>query len=257
MKRRKFIATSALASAIPFSKVKGEELAYDDQNEKDRELYELRKYEIKFGGRKQLLIQYLKEVLKPTLNEIGANNFLMFEDFGMSNPSKIWVLISFPDSASYLKSQMIFEDPDYLTKAKVYDAIPKDQTIFNRYETSLLHAFSGLPQMDGNVSESSIFELRTYEGYSEDAVKRKIEMFNKEELTLFYKVGLHPVFFAKMMAGPHLPCLVYLLHFKDMEERDANWAKFVNHDDWKEMRSKPEYADSVSNIRREFLTPIG
>ena len=31
--------------------------------------------------------------------------------------------------------------------------------------------------------------------------------------------------------------LVYMLHFKDMEERDANWQVFLDHPEWKEMQS--------------------
>jgi hypothetical protein len=46
-----------------------------------------------------------------------------------------------------------------------------------------------------------------------------------------------------------------MLYFRDMEERDENWKKFVPHPDWKELSSKEEYANTVSNIRRIFLTP--
>lgn len=80
-------------------------------------------------------------------------------------------------------------------------------------------------------------------------------MFNVEELALFYKTGLNPVFFGEMIIGPNRPTLVYMLQFKDMEERDKNWQTFINHPEWKAMSAKPEYANSVSNIKRSFLTP--
>ncbi|MCB0632866.1 MAG: NIPSNAP family protein, partial [Lewinella sp.] len=68
--------------------------------------------------------------------------------------------------------------------------------------------------------------------------------------------GLHPVFFGQMISGPNMPALTYMIYFKDMEERDANWAKFIDHPDWKTMSSKEEYANSVSEIIRIFLTPL-
>jgi hypothetical protein len=102
----------------------------------------------------------------------------------------------------------------------------------------------------------SLFELRIYESASEDAGRRKIDMFNKEEIALFLKVGLLPVFFGRIMAGEYMPALVYMVGFKDMTDREAVWSRFGAHEDWNTMRVKPEYADTVSNIRRVFLTPV-
>ncbi|HKI87831.1 MAG TPA: NIPSNAP family protein, partial [Draconibacterium sp.] len=93
------------------------------------------------------------------------------------------------------------------------------------------------------------------ESYNEDAGRRKIKMFNSEELPLFKKVGLHPVFFGQILAGQFMPALTYMLWFKDMEERDANWAKFSSSDEWNTMKNKPEYANTVSLVKRKFLTP--
>jgi hypothetical protein len=47
-----------------------------------------------------------------------------------------------------------------------------------------------------------------------------------------------------------------MLHFKNMEERDANWKAFIDHPDWKKMSSMEEYANTVSNIIRRFLVPL-
>ena len=80
-------------------------------------------------------------------------------------------------------------------------------------------------------------------------------MFNDEEIPLFLKVKLNPVFFGDMIIGPYRPCLTYMLNFKDMAERDANWQTFVQHPEWKVMSAKKEYANTVSNIRKIFLTP--
>ncbi len=254
MKRRKFIATSAIASTIPLTQIHAKgNLNYMEEIHK--ELYELRTYEVRFGGNQNTLKNYLKDILQPSLKAIGVNHFLILEGLGMSEPKKIWVLISYPDTTIYLQAQNLSSNKSYQQSAAAYNAILQEERLYNRYTSSLLLAFDGIPQMDGNVNDSSLFELRIYEGYSEDAVRRKIKMFNTEELPLFDEVELHPVFFGEMISGPYRPCLVYMLHFKDMAERDANWAKFGSHPDWHEMRAKEEYANTVSNIRREFLVP--
>ena len=81
-------------------------------------------------------------------------------------------------------------------------------------------------------------------------------MFNESEVEIFQETGLDAVFYGDLIAGPYRPALMYLLQFKDMEERDANWGKFGSHPEWNRIKDLPEYANSVSNIRRTFLMPV-
>jgi hypothetical protein len=81
-------------------------------------------------------------------------------------------------------------------------------------------------------------------------------MFNDEEFPIFYRTKLTPVFFGEAIAGANLPCLTYMITFKNMEERDRNWAAFGADADWKRVSSDPKYANTVSNIRRVFLEPF-
>ena len=81
------------------------------------------------------------------------------------------------------------------------------------------------------------------------------DRFNDEEIPLFFKVGLNPVFFGEMISGPYRPCLVYMLNFKDMDAHGAAWKEFIASPEWKTMKDKPIYANTVSNIRNYFLKP--
>ena len=259
MKRRKFIQStviaSAVATALPFSKTISQEMPFKGL-ESEKELYELRTYELRFGGNQKLLIDYLYKVFQPALKRIGVNHFMIFEELGNSNPTKLRVLISFPNISVYLRAQDLFSDSNYAIEAEEYHNLSPEQAIYNRFSSSLLLAFDGMPKIIDSVEGASLYELRTYEGFSEDAVKRKIKMFNKEEIQLFLKTNLHPVFFGEMLAGPYRPCLTYMLNFKDMEEHDSSWKNFINHPEWKVMSTKEEYANTVSNIRKVFLKPI-
>ena len=259
MKRRKFIQStvlaSAVASALPLSNAIGQEISNIDLGS-EKELYELRTYELKFGGNQKLLIDYLQKVHQPALERLGVNHFMLFKELGDSSPAKLRVLISYPDSTIYLRAQNLHSDLKYAKEAKKYDVLTPDHVIYNRFNSSLFLAFDGMPKMFDPVKGASLFELRTYEGFSEDAVRRKIKMFNTEEIQLFLKTNLHPVFFGEMIAGPYRPCLTYMLNFKDMAEHDSSWNDFVKHPEWEAMRGKEEYANTVSNIRKIFLEPL-
>lgn len=255
MKRRKFIQSGLVASAVPISCTTVSTAAIKNM-EPGQELYEWRDYDIKWGGNSKLLVSYLKDVLKPALMAEGVNHFMVFEDINPSAEKKIRTLISYPNSDIYIRSQMMQHQAPFVSAAQEYGAVPVDKPIYNRFESSLLLAFTVQPQMLLPKPESSVFELRIYEGYSDDAVRRKIKMFNDGEIPIFIDAGLYPVFFGEMIAGPLRPCLVYMVNCKDMEAHTAGWQAFLKHPDWIAMRGKEEYANSVSNIRNAFLKVV-
>lgn len=249
MKRRQFVASSLLAvpalaetktaSAVP-----------------QKAFYELRTYQFRFGASQTSLDTYLKDALIPALNRQGVKNVGVFREWGKSDPPKLRVLIPYPSAEAFTTmAGKLADDSAYAQASQAYNELTPDKIPFSRYTSSLLSAFDGLPQLAVPAKESRIFELRTYEGYSEDAVRRKVKMFNVDELPIFYKVKLNPVFFGEVVAGENMPCLTYMLVFKDMAERDANWKAFSANPDWKRISPLPEYANSVSNIVRVFLEP--
>jgi hypothetical protein len=253
MKRRNFLYNSLAVGALPLVGMAKTAVADTAQQ---KELYEIRTYDIKFRANRQVLEDYLLKILAPTLYEGGITHCMVLGEFGQTDPPKLWVFIAYPSATSYLQSQNLHSDPAYVARAEAYNKLAPEEALFTRYESSLLLAFDGFPAMQKPDETTSLFELRTYEGYSEDAVRRKIAMFNKGEIEIFLQTGLDPVFFGEMLAGPYRPCLTYMLGFKDMDERDANWQEFIGHPSWKEMSAREEYANTVSNIRRVFLKPI-
>jgi hypothetical protein len=46
-----------------------------------------------------------------------------------------------------------------------------------------------------------------------------------------------------------------MLTYKNMEERDNNWAKFSADEVWKRISKAPEYSNTVSKIYRTFVEP--
>ena len=253
MDRRKFVgATMLTAAAISTQSA----FAGKDQAMK-KELYEIREYTVKFGSSQAALHEYLEKALIPALNRQGVKRVGAFGELSKSEPAKIYLLIPYPSFEDYFSiRESIKKDKTFIADSEAYDKITPDKAVYTRMDTSLLIAFDGMPVLKKPADGSRIFEMRTYEGYNEDAVRRKIKMFNEEEFGIFDRTGLHSVFFGEKIAGKNCPCLTYMLWFRDMEERDKNWAAFIQDAAWKKVSSDPQYANTVSNIIRIFLEPL-
>jgi|TARA_A200000159_G_scaffold164234_2_gene193102 hypothetical protein len=222
-----------------------------------KEYYELRTYTVPFNGSEQALHDYFEDALLPALNRSGVENIGVFEALGDPTPKQLFLLIPYQNISIYAEViAALSKDDEYLVKRKAYDAVPHNKRVYTRFSSSFYIAFDGLPQMVKPAAGSQLFELRTYEGYSEDAVRRKVKMFNKEEFSIFEATGLHSVFFGEQVSGPLMPALTYMLSFSSMEERNTNWDKFRVHPEWKRVSGLAEYAHSVSDIKRIFLKPL-
>jgi hypothetical protein len=115
----------------------------------------------------------------------------------------------------------------------------------------LLKAFAGMPHwrapvLSGSAAEK-VYELRSYEGATEQLYRRKVHMFDKGgEIELFDKLGFNAVFYAQVLAGARMPNLMYMTSFNNMNDRNAHWDVFRNHPEWKAMSSLPQYKNTVS-----------
>ena len=222
-----------------------------------REMYELRVYELKFGKPENVLHDYIKNALMPALNRQGINNIGVFEEMGEALPKKIYLFIPYENMGAYqstyeaLKNDTVFENA-----SKTYNETDEQNFPFVRYSTAFFIAFKGFPKVVKPMDGTTVFELRTYESYNEDAFHRKVKMFNESELQIFKDVGLKPVFFGERIAGDYMPNLTYMLAFKDMKEHDDTWKKFGEHPEWQRIVNLPEYANAMNNIRRVFLKPL-
>ncbi|WKN41629.1 NIPSNAP family protein [Tunicatimonas pelagia] len=249
MNRRNFLQQSTMAAAS--LNVMAQPVAADQQ------YYEWRTYELKSGTKMKVFDEYLQLAFIPAMNALGIENIGVFMEMGMPEPPRLHLLLTFSSLEEFAqRTPKMLGQATYQQNSQSFaeSASPANPN-FTRYENSLMRAFEAIPQMEVPEADERIFELRTYEGYNDDAVRRKIAMFNDDELPLFYETGLHPVFFGETLIGEKLPQLTYMLTFKDMEERDANWKKFINHPEWKRMSSLPKYANSVSRVNRIFLKP--
>lgn len=237
----------------------GEATSTNNAKKSKPEFYELRTYTLKNETQQQVVEAYFQNAAIPALNRLGSKNIGVFTELKPEGQTKLYVLIPFASPDDFLKAEeKLAKDSAYQQAGAAYLNAPATAPAYDRIESSLLKAFAGMPRLDVPQKEPRIFELRRYESASEQAGKKKIEMFNDVgEIEIFKRVGLTPVFFGETIIGALRPNLTYMLTFDDMDEHDRNWKSFVSDPEWKRISAIPEYADAkiVSRITNFFLTP--
>lgn len=221
------------------------------------EVYELRTYHLKFGTSEKTLHEYFEQALIPALNRNGVEVVGVFEEADPTLPKKLYVLIPYKNMQEFGQiSGLLQEDESLRQAAASFWAISPDKFPYQRYETSLMLAESGFPNLQKPAEGSNFFELRTYQGYNEDALRRKLKMFNEEEFNIFKNINFPIVFFGKNIAGDQMPSLTYLLVTKDRKENGEAWQRFGSDSDWKRISGMKEYENTVSNIIQTYLRPL-
>jgi len=252
MERRSFLRKSALATGAV---VGASTLTASPSPASEKDIYELKVVHLKGAAGRNTLKKYYTEAVIPFLNKRGAK-VMAFNEYSLEDPPVMYLIHAHKSLADYYEATLAMRsDAEFLAASKEYTQIPASSPVYDRVETFLLEAFDGFPRLNVPDKNSFLLEMRTYESYSEDAGIRKVKMFNNGEIQLFEKLGFHPVLFSQHLAGQYMPALTYMLSFKDMEEREALWAKFGPSPEWREMSSKEEYADTVSKIHKKFLIP--
>ena len=257
MKRRSFVKaslfTTALGAAIPSS-------AMATKSKNERDFYELRVYTLKNEVQQILVADFYKNAAIPAMNRISTKPIGIFKELQTNGQTKIYVLIphnSIEDFA--LMDEKLFEDKAYQQQGSDYLNVSATVPAYERIESSFLKAFTHFPKIEVPENKTRIFELRRYEHATENAGKKKLEMFNDGgEIDIFKRLGFKPVFFGETLIGPMRPNLTYMITFDDMESHDNHWKSFVADAEWKKISVIPDYADAklVSRITSTLLIPL-
>lgn len=221
------------------------------------EVYEFRTYELEFFRPADVLHNYFEQALIPALNRLGIDNVGAFEETGEGLPKKIYLFIAYENIQTFQASkEALARDAKYLNDAKSYLQAAEESIPYKRISTNLILSTPGVPKLVKPADEANLFELRIYESHNEDGLRRKVKMFNDSEFGIFEDVGLPVVFFGANIAGEQMPCLTYLLAFKDKAAHAEAWAKFGPHPEWQRIIKLEEYANAMNDITRIFLKPL-
>jgi hypothetical protein len=259
--RRAFLKTSLAATAVTALAGTKAPAADAAPVPAGRDYFELRAYRLREGASHGLLDAYLEKALIPALNARGIGAVGVFTEPDAKDGPAVWVLIPHPSLESVGSvTASLNADPAVKAAGADYLASPtKDQPAFDRIDSWLLLAFSGLPRLAvpalARSGKPRIFEMRTYQSFSEQKALKKVDMFNAGEIGLMQDLNLSPVFYGQVLVGRDLPELTYLLCSPDLETHKRNWTAFGVHPIWVKLKNDPQYADTVSKITSRFLVP--
>jgi len=261
MKRREFLQTSITATVLGGSLSAGVITASAAQGQAGgREYYEWRVYRPKGEANPGLLHGYLEKAAIPALNRLGIKSIGVFTENDAKGGMAIYVLIPYPSLETFAAvTAGLSGDSEYQKAGAEYLQLPKTSPAFERIDSWFLLAFAGLPTMElpsyCREKKSRLFEVRTYESYSEAKALKKVAMFNAGEIDTMREVGLGPIFFGQALVGKDLPHLTYMLSAESSDEHKNHWGAFGKHPVWQKLQKDPQYADTVSKITNRFLSP--
>jgi hypothetical protein len=230
------------------------------ESARNREYYELRAYRFKKDASHALLDSYLQKAALPALNRAGVKDVGIFSEIEPKETETVFVLIPYASLDQYERVNASLAGDSTLQQAGAeYLQTSKANPGFERIDSWLLRAFAGIPKLElppfSVEKKPRIFEIRTYESYSEAKAAKKRDMFNDGELDVMRETGLAPVFFGEGLIGADLPHLTYMLSAENQEAHKQHWSVFGKHPKWNQMKDDPQYADTVSKIRNWFVAP--
>jgi len=252
MNRRTFFSASAAAA-----------LARPAASAARKGVFELRYFRLRNTRANQVkrTSDFLANAILPAAGRAGIGPVGFFSGAIAVDSPFILMLAGFPSLAGMEQArEKLAADKDYQKARDEFNSAT--DLNYMRMESSLLAGFESMPAIEvppgGADRQPRVFELRVYESSNTSTLARKIKMFDEGEIALFRKCGILPVFFGETIAGPNMPNLTYMVAFDNMAARDKAWQTFVNHPEWKQMSTRPEYADAdiVSNISNSVLRPL-
>jgi hypothetical protein len=261
MQRREFLAAST-AAAVGLIGSKPN-LAADEQQ--GRQFFELRIYHFASPAKQKGYEQFLSQSAIPAFNRAGIGPVGVFKLIAVDNPgmkltadsTDLYVLLphNSMESVIDLESRLAADDALQKSGQTVLNA-PKSDPAYTRYESTLLHAMEGFPQVQvPSKVASRVYELRTYESHNNERAKNKLDMFNAGEFQIFARAGMPGVFFGGAIVGSHLPQLTYMVVHPELQDAQKNWKTFGQDPEWKKLISNPGYKDNVSKVTALFIRP--
>jgi hypothetical protein len=225
-----------------------------------KDFYEIKIYQLRSDSQIARIDSFLKDAYLPALHKAGIEKVGVFKPIA-NDTAKIKLMYVFIPLKSleqfYELPATLDKDATLATAGKNYYEAAFNNVPYQRMETILLEAFPMHPNFEVPALTSStkdkVYELRSYEGPTEKMYASKVKMFNTGgEVALFKRLDFHAVFYASVIAGSHMPNLMYMTSFENMDARNAHWKTFGNDPEWKKLSAMPEYQNNVSHIDITF-----
>lgn len=222
--------------------------------------YEIKIYHFKDQVQEQAVDAYLKDAYVPRLHQQGIKNVGVFKPLATDTAKRIYVFIPFKSWKDLQDfDSRIIADTELGATGKAYLDADYKAAPYARLETIILTAFSTRPSPTvpklPAAKADRVYELRSYESPTEKLHYNKVKMFNSGETDLFDRINSNPVFYGSVVAGSHMPNLMYMTAYNSMADRDKHWDVFGAAPEWKALTAQDQYKNNVSRNDIVFLHP--
>jgi hypothetical protein len=221
--------------------------------------YQLKIYHLKSKAQEDVVDNYLQNAYLPALHRAGIPGVGVFKPLVRDTAEQlVYVFIPFKKADDFFKlDATLNQDQQYQTTGQDYLSAVYNNPPYTRMESVLLKAFSAVPEPHTpNLTapkNERVYELRSYEGATENISLNKIGMFNADEISIFNKLNFNAVFYGQVISGSHMPNLMYLTTFNNKADRDKHWADFGA--EYKKISTLPKYLNNVSKNVTLFVRP--
>jgi hypothetical protein len=224
--------------------------------------YQIKIYHFKTAMQEGRLDAYLQNAYLPALHRAGVKNVGVFKVLKQDSvDKKIYVYVPYKTwDALETTDQQLLRDPIYVNAGKDYIETQAADPVYTRMETIVLRAFPGAPEPNvPNLTarkRDRIYELRSYESPSEKYNASKVKMFNVgDEIGIFKGYNFNAIFYAEVIAGSHMPNLMYMTTFNSLQDNKDKWKLFFDDKRFVALGKMAEYQKNVSKAESLFLYP--
>ncbi len=224
------------------------------QTTSDRDYYLVKVYHCSNQQQIEQIEQYLGKELIPFLHQNGVAKVGAFlpidHDTATDKQLYLWIPLTRLDQLARIENRFGNLNP-YADTGLLRIYGNNAPAPYNSIETMLSEAFAFHKRYNiaasFTPSSETVYEFRSYESSTENLHLRKVHMFNQGgEIALFKKLDFNAVFYARVIAGAHMPNLIYMTRFRNRADREEHWTRFGNSPEWKTMSAMPKYGNTVS-----------
>ncbi len=237
----------------------GSVAAAQDPDAKNQ-IFELRCYKLRYSKSDQFgrLTSFMKAEHLPMTERIGLVQGYFRVTLGEFTP-RVYTLSAY-DSLADMGEKMVAKSADTAWTKAATEFGAHEQAPYDRVESWLLRAFDGMKTVEVPAvpDKPRAFDLRIYEQETARDTQEKMRMFNEEEIQIFRDCGINPVFFGETIVGSHMPSLIYMSHYADMDARGIAWSTFGKSEGWNRIKQTPGWsnADIVSTVSNIHLAGL-
>lgn len=228
-----------------------------------RDYYNLKLYRLSSNEQVNQVDAYLKNAYLPALHRAGIGKIGVYHPITNDTAVEKRIYVFIPlQSLNQIDplEELLVKDPVLQRDGDAYWNAAYNKAPYLRIESIVLKAFPLMtsfqsPSLTGNKTER-IYELRSYEGPTEKLYRQKVKMFNAGgEIALFKRLQFNAVFYAEVIAGSHMPNLMYMTSFNNRADRDEHWKRFGEDPEWVKLKAIPEYLNTVSKNDTMLMNP--